>query len=636
MATGTAVIVKRSAPRAAESIAYRIVPADPRGHLFEVELTVSEPAPDGQRLALPAWIPGSYMIREFARHVVRLQARDARGPLRVDKLDKHTWQTAPARGALVVSYTVYAWDLSVRAAHLDETHGFFNATSVCLRVIGQEARACTVDLEPPPPAVARDWKVATTLPEAGARRGGFGRYRAADYDALADHPVGMGRFMSVAFDAGGATHEIVVTGRSDVDLERLARDLEPVCAAQAALFEPRTKRAPFDRFLFLTTAVGDGYGGLEHRDSTALLCGRNDLPWSGMTESNEGYRTFLGLASHEYFHAWHVKRIKPAAFVPYDFDREAYTRQLWIFEGFTSYYDDLMLVRAGVISTGDYLKAVSKTVSMVQRGPGRSVQSVAESSFDAWVKYYRQDENSPNTVVSYYTKGSLVAMAIDLAVRAKTSGRASLDDVMRLLWTRYGRDFYAADGGAGAAQRGLPEGAFPALLREATGVTLDAPLARWVEGTADLPLAKLLAPFGVSLSFAAADKAPTLGVRTASRGADLAIATAYTGGAAHRAGLSAGDVLVACDGLRIDEKSLKALLARRRTGDMVAVHAFRRDEMMRFEVVLDAPAAADATLAASAADNVLRRGWLGSASPARASLRSAARARPRTARAAAA
>jgi predicted metalloprotease with PDZ domain len=634
VAPGTAVIVKRSAPRAAESIAYRIVPADPRGHLFEVELTVSEPAPDGQRLALPAWIPGSYMIREFARHVVRLQARDARGALRVDKLDKHTWQAAPARGALVVSYTVYAWDLSVRAAHLDETHGFFNATSVCLRVIGQEARACTVDLEPPPPAVARDWKVATTLPEAGARRGGFGRYRAADYDALADHPVEMGRFMSVAFDAGGATHEIVVTGRSDVDLERLARDLEPVCAAQAALFEPRTKRAPFDRFLFLTTAVGDGYGGLEHRDSTALLCGRNDLPWSGMTESNEGYRTFLGLASHEYFHAWHVKRIKPAAFVPYDFDREAYTRQLWIFEGFTSYYDDLMLVRAGVISTGDYLKAVSKTVSMVQRGPGRSVQSVAESSFDAWVKYYRQDENSPNTVVSYYTKGSLVAMAIDLAVRAKTSGRASLDDVMRLLWTRYGRDFYAADGGAGAAQRGLPEGAFPALLREATGVTLDAPLARWVGGTADLPLAKLLAPFGVSLSFAAADKAPTLGVRTASRGADLGIATAYTGGAAHRAGLSAGDVLVACDGLRIDEKSLKALLSRRRTGDTVAVHAFRRDELMRFDVVLDAPAAADATLAASAADNALRKGWLGAASAARPALRSAARAQPRTARAA--
>ena len=605
--------MKRPARSATESIAYRIVPADPRAHLFEVELTIAEPAAQGQQLSLPAWIPGSYMIREFARHVVRIEARDARGALRLDKLDKHTWRTAPARGALVVSYTVYAWDLSVRAAHLDITHGFFNATSVCLRVVGGEALPCTVDLEPPPASVARDWKVATTLPEAGARRGGFGRYRAADYDALADHPVEMGRFVSVAFEAAGATHEIVVTGRSDVDLDRLARDLEPVCAAQAALFEPKTRRAPFDRYLFLTTAVGDGYGGLEHRDSTALLCGRNDLPWPGMAESNDGYRTFLGLASHEYFHAWHVKRIKPAAFVPYDFEHEAYTRLLWIFEGFTSYYDDLMLVRAGAISRADYLKMLARTVSLVQRAPGRTVQSVADSSFDAWIKYYRQDENSPNTVVSYYAKGALVALAIDLAVRAKTGGRASLDDAMRLMWERYGRDFYAPGGGASASQRGLPENGFPALLREATGVALDAPLARWMDGTAELPLAKLLAPFGVTLTFAPADKAPTLGVRTSARGAEVSIATAYSGGAAHRAGLSAGDVLVACDGLRVDDKALKALLSRRRAGDTVEVHAFRRDELMRFDVVLDAPAATEASLAASSADTALRRGWLGDA-----------------------
>jgi len=581
--------VKRPARSATESIAYRIVPADPRAHLFEVELTIAEPAAQGQQLSLPAWIPGSYMIREFARHIVRIEARDARGALRIDKLDKHTWRTAPARGALVVSYTVYAWDLSVRAAHLDATHGFFNATSVCLRVVGSEALPCTVDLEPPPASVARDWKIATTLPEAGARRGGFGRYRAADYDALADHPVEMGRFVSVAFEAAGATHEIVVTGRSDVDLDRLARDL-------------------------LTTAVGDGYGGLEHRDSTALLCGRNDLPWPGMAESNDGYRTFLGLASHEYFHAWHVKRIKPAAFVPYDFEHEAYTRLLWIFEGFTSYYDDLMLVRAGAISRADYLKMLARTVSLVQRAPGRTVQSVADSSFDAWIKYYRQDENSPNTVVSYYAKGALVALAIDLAVRAKTGGRASLDDAMRLMWERYGRDFYAPGGGASASQRGLPENGFPALLREATGVALDAPLARWVDGTAELPLAKLLAPFGVTLTFAPADKAPTLGVRTSARGAEVSIATAYSGGAAHRAGLSAGDVLVACDGLRVDDKALKALLSRRRAGDTVEVHAFRRDELMRFDVVLDAPSATEASLAASSVDTALRRGWLGDAS----------------------
>lgn len=603
--------MSRRTARSTDPVHYRIVPADPHAHLFQVTLTVRDPDADGQRLALPAWIPGSYMIREFARHVVALSARDEAGPVRVDKVDKHTWRVAPSRGALVVDYTVYAWDLSVRAAHLDSTHGFFNATSVCLRAVGHEAQPCTVDLEPPPAAVATDWRVATTLPEAGARRGGFGRYRAADYDALADHPVEMGRFAFARFDAAGASHEIAVTGRSDADLERLCRDLAPVCAAQAALFEPRTRRAPFDRYLFLTTAVGDGYGGLEHRDSTALLCGRNDLPHPGMKQASDGYRGFLGLASHEYFHAWHVKRIKPAAFVPYDFDREAYTRLLWIFEGFTSYYDDLMLVRSGVLSRPDYLKALARTISLVLRGPGRGVQSVADSSFDAWIKYYRQDENSPNTVVSYYAKGALVALAIDLTVRARTGGRASLDDAMRAMWQRHGRDFYAPGGGPGPRQSGLPEDGFAPLLEEATGVSLGRQLARWVDGTDELPLARLFAPFGLTLTLAPADPAPSLGIRTAQRGADLSIATAYTGGSAQRAGLSAGDVLVAFDGLRVDEKSLKALLSRRRPGDRVELHAFRRDELIRVDATLDAPARTEATLSVATAASALRQGWLG-------------------------
>jgi predicted metalloprotease with PDZ domain len=610
--------------RSPDPVAYRILPADPHAHLFEVTLTVAAPAVEGQRLAMPAWIPGSYLIRDFARHVVALRARDERGALAIDKVDKHTWLAAPARGALVVEYTVYAWDLSVRAAHLDASHAFLNPTSVCLRVLGAETLPCVVELLPPPATVARDWKVATTLPEAGATRGGFGRYRAADYDTLADHPIEMGRFASIAFDAGGATHELVITGRTDVDLARLAHDLQPVCAAQAALFEPQTKRAPFDRYLFLTTAVGEGYGGLEHRDSTALLCARNDLPWPGMTGSNEGYRTFLGLASHEYFHAWHVKRIKPAAFVPYDFERETYTRLLWIFEGFTSYYDDLMLLRAGAITRAEYLTALARTVSLVQRAPGRAVQSVAASSFDAWIKYYRQDENSPNAIVSYYAKGALVALAIDLAVRAKSGGRRSLDDAMRLMWTRYGRDALRP----GAARRGLEEDAFPALLREATGVSLGAQLARWVDGTGELPLAKLLAPFGVSLTFAPADPAPSLGVRMTTRGADLAIATALSGGAAQRAGLSAGDVIVAVDGLRVDERTLKALLARRRAGDVVAIHAFRRDELLRLEARLDAPAPTEATLTATGEDSPLRHGWLGEAGPPRTGVGSGAGARP--------
>jgi predicted metalloprotease with PDZ domain len=601
----------RRATAPADPIVYRIVPADPHAHLFTVALEIAAPAAGGQRLSLPAWIPGSYMIREFARHIVAVSAHDARGRVSIAKIDKHTWQAGIADGPLTVEYTVYAWDLSVRAAHLDATHGFLNASSVCLRVVGQESLPCVVHLEPPPQSVARDWRVATTLPEAGARRHGFGRYRAIDYDALLDHPVEMGRFVLASFEAAGARHEIAITGRVDVDTDRLARDLAPVCAAQAALFEPRTRRAPFERYLFLTTAVGDGYGGLEHRDSTALLCGRNDLPWPGMKEAGDGYRGYLGLCSHEYLHAWHVKRIKPAAFVPYDLEREAYTRLLWVFEGFTSYYDDLMLARAGTVTEAEYLKLLSRTVSNVLRGPGRGVQSVADSSFDAWIKYYRQDENSPNTVVSYYAKGALVALCIDLAVRARTDGRASLDNAMRLMWRRYGRDFLARDGGPGPRQAGLPEDAFPDLLRESTGVALRTPLQRWVEGTDELPLARLLARFGVTLKLAPADAAPSLGIRTASRGGELSVATAYTGGAAQRAGLSAGDVLVACDGLRVDEKGLRALLARRKAGDRVTLHAFRRDELMTVVASLDAPSGGEATLSTTTAPNALRRDWLG-------------------------
>jgi len=606
-----------------EAIHYRVEPIDPHGHRFQVTLTIREPDPAGQRMALPAWIPGSYMIREFARHILAIAAHDERGSVHLDKIDKDTWRAAPAHGALQVSYTVYAWDLSVRAAHLDATHGFINFTSLALCVLGQQLRPCTVELVPPPESVATGWKVATSLPRAGARAHGFGRYRAPDYDALIDHPVEMGHFALGRFEAAGATHEVAVTGRTDVDMKRLTRDLARICETQARLFEPRSGQAPFSRYVFLTMAVGDGYGGLEHRDSTALLCQRNDLPHAGLQTPSDGYKTFLGLASHEYFHAWHVKRIKPEAFVPYDLWHETHTRLLWIFEGFTSYYDDLMLVRSGVITPQDYLTLLGRTISLVLRGPGRLRQSLADSSFDAWTKYYRQDENSPNSIVSYYAKGALVALALDLTLRARTQGQRSLDDVMRLMWTRYGRSFYNADGAAAMQQQGLAEEAFEPLVREASGLDLKRELRAWVEGTADLPLARLLEPFGIDLGLTPADNSPSLGTRLASSGGELRISTALTDGAAHRAGLSAGDVLVAVDGLKVaSEATLKTLLARRKAGDRIRVHAFRRDELMDFEVRLQAAPATEAKLAVRTNDQAsahaahqaagrLRKGWLG-------------------------
>ncbi len=369
---------------------------------------------------MPAWIPGSYLIRDFSRQLDTLQARCKGKAIAVRKTGNHTWRCAPCRGPLAIDYTVYAWDLSVRGAHFDESHAFFNGTSVFLGVIGQTNEPCHVKLVPP--TQARGWKVYTSLPIASghpdaAKQYGFGVYAAPDYDALIDHPVEMGTPQVLRFKAHGAAHEMVFTGVAPkLDMARIARDVQKICAAQIALFDPVGKQAPFldsaSRYVFMVMVTGDGYGGLEHRASTALMTSRYDLPSLGV-EPTEGYQTFLGLVSHEYFHTWNVKRIKPAAFAPYNLSRENHTRLLWVFEGFTSYYDDLMLLRSGVIGENDYLRLLGKTISAVHRGAGRHKQSVAESSFDAWTRYYKQDENSPNVLVSYYTKGSLIALGLD-------------------------------------------------------------------------------------------------------------------------------------------------------------------------------------------------------------------------------
>jgi len=567
-------------------IRYRIVPRDPNAHRFEVDCTIDDPAADGQRFALPTWIPGSYLVREFARNVVAVRARAGGRDVPIAKAGKDRWRAAPVTGPLTVTIDVYAFDLSVRTAYLDAGRGYFNGTSVFLRPEGRDEAPCLVDIEPPPAPAGRGWKVATTLARDGAAPWGFGRYGAATYDELVDHPVEMADFAHVAFEAGGATHDVVVTGRAPFDATRLAADLARVCQWQVDFFGGApASRAPFDSYLFQVMAVGDGYGGLEHRASTSLLCSRRDLPQPGATAISDGYRSFLGLASHEYFHAWNVKRIKPAAFTPYDLGREATTRLLWAFEGITSYYDDLALVRSGVIEQASYLELLGRTISGVQRTPGRAVQSVADASFDAWIKFYRPDENTPNAQVSYYAKGALVALALDLTLR--DGGHASLDDVMRELWRRFG-----------APGRGVPEDGLRNLASELAGRDLGDFFDRYVDGTDELPLADLLARSGVRLAFRAAQGAKDRGGKRgggeaprsalgAVVGADLKLRHVFNGGAAERAGLAGGDVLVALDGLRATAERLDDLARDALPGTRVPVLAFRRDELVEGVLELD-------------------------------------------------
>ncbi|SFG22668.1 Predicted metalloprotease, contains C-terminal PDZ domain [Duganella sp. CF458] len=589
-----------------KKISYSIAAQDPATHMFQVTMTIEAPAPEGQVLVLPAWIPGSYMIREFSRNIVQIRAEASGQAIGLSKLDKHSWQAAPCKGKLTVHYEVYAWDLSVRAAHLDQTHGFFNGTSVFLRAVGQEDEPHVVDIQRPGHEAAAKWRVATALKELKAKRYGFGTYIAQDYDELIDSPVEMGSFDMASFKALGVQHDVVFTGRvPNLDLARVCADLKQICETQIAFFEPRTKKAPMDRYVFMTMVVGDGYGGLEHRASTALFCSRADLPTTAQKgkEPSEGYMKFLGLCSHEYFHTWNVKRIKPAVFAPYDYQVENYTPLLWLFEGFTSYYDDLMLVRAGLLSEEGYFKMLGKTVGAVLRGSGRTKQSVADSSFDAWGKYYRQDENSPNAVVSYYAKGSLIGLGLDLTIRAKTNGKRSLDDIMRALWQKFGRDFY----------NGKPRGVTPeeveALFDSVAGFKLKTFFDKYIRGTDDVPLAKLLPQFGVGYKDERKASKPSLDVNIGRDGADCKLSAVHDGGAAQNAGLSANDLLVAIDGLRVsgNPSNLDGLLSRYKVGETVRVHAFRRDELMTFDVVLQGDRVPGISIAVEQQKTSLRR-----------------------------
>ena len=517
------------------TISYRIDVADVHAHQYRVRLTVPRPAAR-QRLSLPAWIPGSYLVREFARHLSRLQAHDGPRPLPLTQIDKATWEVDCGEGLaeLTVAYQVYAFDTSVRSAFLDARRGFFNGTSLCLRVHGRESEAHGLSLA----GLPADWQVATALVPA-ATSGSAHAFEAADYDELVDHPVEMGDFWRGEFEAGGVVHEFVVAGAlPDFDGARLIEDTRRLCEAEIAFWHGPGGRPHFGRYVFLLNAVEDSYGGLEHRASTALIASRRDLLPLGRTELSDGYATLLGLIAHEYFHTWNVKRLRPAEFARYDYTQENYTTLLWFFEGFTSYYDDLFLLRTGLIDGGRYLKLLSKTVSGVLGLPGRQVQSVAQASFDAWVKYYRSDENTPNATISYYTKGSLVALCLDLTLRA--SGRGTLDDVMRGLWQR-------SSGGP------ISEADIAEVLAQVAGRPMDAELADWVHGTGELPLRSLLLDAaGVGWTESPATMAQRLGVRVSESAlTGIKVGSVLQGGAAEAAGLSAGDELLAIDGWRI-------------------------------------------------------------------------------------
>jgi predicted metalloprotease with PDZ domain len=510
------------------AVHYRVEIANAHAHLFRVTLTVAKPKAR-QRLSLPVWIAGSYLVREFSKHLQNLSASQG-GPLEVTQLDKCTWQAGNKAGApLQLSYEVYAFDASVRTAFLDADRAFFNPTSLCLQVAGQEQAPHSIELVATKNIA--DCAVFTPARPLKTLKDGWGSYQAATYQELADSPFEITNGWHAGFKERGVPHRLVVSGAAQsLDGARLLADTQKIVAAEMQFWHGPKQKPPFDDYTFLLNAVDDGYGGLEHRNSTVLICARKDLPRKSSTLGNwkpgDGYITLLGLISHEYFHTWNVKRLRPAEFASYDFSRENYTQLLWFFEGFTSYYDDMLVRRAGLIDDAQYLKLVAKTINQVQQTPGRKVQSAAQASFDAWVKYYRQDENTANATVSYYTKGALIAMCFDLTLRAE--GKTNLDEVMRGLWSR-------CEAGP------MTEQDFAAVLRERSGRSWAKEIKAWVHGTDDLPLKTLLQQQGVKVTEDDAPLAQRLGLRVAVKDGCLQIKTVLRASAAERAGFCPGD-----------------------------------------------------------------------------------------------
>ncbi|MCK7608386.1 M61 family metallopeptidase [Acinetobacter portensis] len=538
---------------------YQIEFDDYRQHLVHVTLRfLADPT---QVLTLPTWIPGSYLIREFSKHIESVKASDEDGRLlKISKFEKNKWRLFNTDHELItVEYDVYAYDLSVRGAYVDQNRLYINPACACIGLVGHEDKPVEVEVFLPPEL--KHFQLATGLKSKSLVKGRY-TLKAKNYAELIDSPFELADQTRFSFEANGIAHEFVVSGQHKMNAERMKQDIEKICATEISMFGS----APFEDYTFMTMATANSYGGLEHPNSTSLISPRDDLPKANEpVEPSENYQRFLGLCSHEYFHSWLVKFIRPENFVNYDLNREGYTSLLWIFEGFTSYYDDLILLRSGVIHQDSYIKLLKAQIDRYLQNPGREIQTVAESSFDAWVKFYRQDENSNNAGTSYYNKGCLVALCLDLGLRLRDS---SLDALMCKLYEN--------------AQNGIQvhEGTIYELCKELTGDDWSEQINHLINTTDELPLDQLFPEFGVSYTLKN-DKTLPFGLKLADKPEGVVVQSARRDGVGAKAGLSALDVIIAIDGVKA---SVKLLEQYAKEEGVFTVYAFRRDELMQFEV----------------------------------------------------
>jgi predicted metalloprotease with PDZ domain len=563
----------------AVEIAFTVGMSRPHTHMFEIDVRIKRAAtanaPAEELLAMPVWTPGSYLIREFDRHVQNFSAKDAAGqPLKWEKINKNTWRvTTNGAAEWHATYLVYANELSVRTSELNSTHAFWNNSNLLMYLDGSLQTPSTVQVLAPDA-----WKVATGLPIAPGPKNMF---RAENFDVLYDSPFEASNFKTIVFNVKGVPHRIVIDGEGNYDAEKMRRDVQKIVETEVEIMGGEI---PYKDYTFILHLRSNAGGGLEHLNSTALGYPRfgfkSELGERATSSSptatqqpERGYRGFLSLVAHEFFHLWNVKRIRPDALGPFDYNKENYTKLLWVAEGITDYYADLALRRANLITEQEFLSATARSFQNLQNTPGRLVQSAEESSYDTWIKFYRQDENSVNSQVSYYDKGAILGLLLDLEIRKLSNGTKSLDDVMHYLLNEY----YKKD-------RNYSPQDFQKASELMAGAGLEEFFAKYVRGRDELDYNAALNIAGLRLETNLDEAGKPVekiffGADTAWEDERLIVKKVYAGSPAYEQGLNTEDQIVALNNMRVTKEFFDARMAEKKPGDLINLTIFRFDDL---------------------------------------------------------
>ncbi|MBW4604399.1 MAG: M61 family metallopeptidase [Calothrix sp. FI2-JRJ7] len=571
-------------------IHYYVAMPQPQTHLYEVSLLLQNCPSPILDLKFPVWTPGSYLVREYSKNLQDFTAFCNDEPLQVCKISKNHWQIntkdITTVSLVTIKYRIFAAELSVRTNHLDSTHGYFNGAGLFFRIPNYDKLPIDITIEAP----SKQWRVTTALPPVPGKANTF---RAADFDTLVDSPFEIGTHEVYNFEVLGKPHELAIWGKGNYQVERMINDIKRIIEVEAEMFGG----LPYSRYIFLLHLFAQAFGGLEHKYSCSLIYQRFGF------RDKDKYERFLQLVAHEFFHLWNVKRIRPKGLEVFNYDGENYTPSLWFCEGTTSYYDLLIPLRAGIYDATSYLSHLSQEITRYQNTPGRKVQPLSESSFDAWIKLYRPDANSGNSQISYYLKGEMVSLLLDLMIRARHCNKKSFDNVLFIMWEQFGKD-----------EIGFTPEQLQSVIESVAGIDLSDFFERYIDGLEDLPFNSFLEPFGLQL-VGDNNEEPYLGVRVTTENGREIIKFVEAGSPAQIAGIDPGDELLAIDGIKVGANGLAERLKDYQPNDCMQVTVFHQDQLNTHTVTLTSPIPTKYQLKlidkldSSQKDNLI--GWLG-------------------------